>query len=113
MSFLKTLFWIVVAVIVALFCFNNWTMVGINLWNGLILETKLPLLLGFFFLLGLVPPLLLWQATRFRLRRRMQADSHQPVPAPAVAPVPPARAAMAQEPLPPAGPLTPVPPAGA
>jgi lipopolysaccharide assembly protein A len=111
MSFLKTLFWIVVAVIVALFCFNNWTTVSINLWNGLILETKLPLLLGFFFLLGLLPPLLLWQATRYRLRRRLQADSYAPV-VPA-APAAPARTAVADDPLPPAGPLTPVPPAGA
>lgn len=114
MSFLKTLFWIVVAVIVALFCFNNWTMVGLNLWNGLILETKLPLLLGFFFLLGLVPPLLLWQATRYRLRRRLQADTYQPAPV-VVPPAPvPARAALADDPVPmPAGPLTPVPPGGA
>jgi lipopolysaccharide assembly protein A len=110
MSFLKTLFWIVVAVIVALFCFNNWTAVGINLWNGLILETKLPLLLGFFFLLGLVPPLLLWQATRYRLRRRIQADSYAPTPPVPAAPV---RTPVADDPLPPAGPLTPVPPAGA
>jgi len=113
MSFLKTLFWIVVAVVVALFCFNNWTMVGINLWNGLILETKLPLLLGFFFLLGLVPPLLLWQATRYRLRRRMQADSYQAVPTPVAPPQSSMRAPVADDPLPPAGPLTPVPPAGA
>ena len=106
MSFLKTLFWIVVAVIVALFCFNNWTVVGVNLWNGLVLETKLPLLLGVFFLLGLIPPLLLWQAARYRLRRRIQADSYQPVVAA------PAASPMTDDPLP-AGPYTPVPPVGA
>jgi lipopolysaccharide assembly protein A len=103
MSFLKTLFWIVVAVIVALFCFNNWTVVGINLWNGLILETKLPLLLGFFFLLGLLPPLLLWQVTRYRLRRQMQ-------PGPGMNVVPPPAPA---DPLRPAGPISTVPPGGA
>lgn len=103
MSFLKTLFWIVVAVIVALFCFSNWTVVGVNLWNGLILETKLPLLLGFFFLLGLVPPLLLWQATRYRLRRHLQTG-------PGVVVVPPPAHA---DPLPPAGPISTVPPGGA
>ena len=103
MSFLKTLFWIVAAVIVALFCFNNWTVVTINLWSGLILETKLPLLLGFFFLLGLLPPLLLWQATRYRLRRRVQQDTGVPVVPPQV-PV---------EPMGPAGPISTVPPGGA
>jgi lipopolysaccharide assembly protein A len=103
MSFLKTLFWIVVAVIVALFCFNNWTVVGINLWNGLILETKLPLLLGLAFLIGLIPPLLLWQAARYRLRRHLQTGSGMIV-------VPPPRPA---DPTPPAGPFTTVPPGGA
>ena len=103
MSFLKTLLWIVVTVIVALFCFNNWTVVGINLWNGLILETKLPLLLGVTFLLGLLPPLLLWQAARYRLRRRVQPEPDILV-APASTPV---------EPLSPAGPISTVPPGGA
>lgn len=100
MSFLKTLFWIVVAVTVALFCFNNWTIVAINLWNGMILETKLPLLLGFFFLLGLLPPLLMYQAVRYRLKRQT----------PAVPPAP----VMAPEPtIAPAGPYTTMPPGGA
>ena len=103
MSFLKTLFWIVATVIVALFCFNNWTIVDINLWNGLILETKLPLLLGIFFLFGLLPGMLLWQATRFRLKRHVQGAS-----GPVVVPVPPA-----SERLSPAGPVTTVPPGGA
>jgi hypothetical protein len=103
MSFLKTLFWIVVAVIVALFCFNNWTVVGVNLWSGLILETKLPILLGFFFLIGLLPPLLLWQATRYRLRRRDMADAGVVV----------APASVGTEPLGSAGPITTVPPGGA
>ena len=104
MSFLKTLFWIVVAVIVALFCFNNWTVVDVNLWNGLILETKLPILLAVFFLLGLVPPLLLWQAARYRLRRRMASETNV-----AAAPVTP----LATEPMGPAGPITTMPPGGA
>ena len=108
MSFLKTLFWIVVAVVVALFCFNNWTIVGVNLWNGMILETKLPLLLATFFLLGLIPPLLLWQATRYRLRRQTQASTGF-----VVAPPPHPARPLVQEPLPSAAPITPVPPGGA
>lgn len=107
MSFLKTLFWIVVAVIVALFCFNNWTVVAINLWNGLILETKLPLLLGTFFLLGLIPPLLLWQATRYRLRRLAA-----PAPARVMAATPAPSVPEYGDRLP-AGPVTPMPPGGA
>lgn len=102
MSFLKTLFWVVVAVVVALFCFNNWTVVGINLWNGMILETKLPLLLGFFFLLGLLPPLLAWQATRYQLRRRTGPAGSGTIPAMSIEPT-----------IAPAGPYTTMPPGGA
>ena len=108
MSFLKTLFWIVVAVIVALFCFNNWTVVAINLWNGMILETRLPLLLGFVFLLGLVPPLLLWQAARYRLKRQAHASTGFVV-APPSQPTP----RREVDPLPSAAPISPVPPGGA
>jgi hypothetical protein len=78
--------------------------VDVNLWNGLILETKLPLLLAVFFLLGLIPPLLLWQATRYRLRRRMTSETST-----VVAPSAPAIA----EPMGPAGPITTMPPGGA
>lgn len=101
MSFLRTLFWIVVAVIAALFTFNNWTRVSINLWNGLILDTKLPVLLLIAFLLGLLPTLILWQATRWRLRRRIQ--SSEPV----------VTSSTFGEPGFPAAPITTVPPGGA
>jgi uncharacterized integral membrane protein len=101
MSFLRTLFWIVVAVVVALFCFNNWTRVSLNLWNGLVLDTKLPVLLLVAFLLGLLPTLILWQATRWRLRRRIQSSE--------VISTPPSYA----EPSLPAAPISAVPPGGA
>lgn len=98
MSFLKTLLWIVVGVVIALFCFNNWTVVSISLWGGLILDTKLPILLALAFLAGLLPPLLLWQAAKYRLRRHVS-------PEPVVSYAPP--------PTMPAGPISAVPPGGA
>jgi uncharacterized integral membrane protein len=73
MQFLKTLFWVVLAVLVALFCYNNWSIVPVNLWSGLILETKLPVLLIVAFLAGLLPTLLLHRATRWRLRRKLES----------------------------------------
>jgi putative membrane protein len=110
MSFLRTLLWIVVAVVVALFSFNNWTIVSVHLWDGLILDTKLPVLLFAAFLLGLLPPLILWQATRWRLRRRLQAAESGTLAPPA-----PAAAAMpADAPLiAPGAPIQTVPPGGA
>jgi lipopolysaccharide assembly protein A len=88
MQFLKTMFWAFVAVVVAIFAYNNWTPVTLNLWNGLLLETKLPVLLIAVFLIGLLPTLLLHRATRWRLRRKLQsvertlADVRTPPPSP-------------------------------
>lgn len=73
MQFLKTIFWAFVAVVVAIFAYNNWTPVTLNLWNGLLLETKLPVLLIAAFLLGLLPTFLLHRATRWRLRRKLES----------------------------------------
>jgi putative membrane protein len=73
MQFLRTLFWIVLAVLIALFSYNNWTPVTVSLWSGLQLDSKLPVLLLLAFLLGLLPMLLLYQTTRWRLRRRLES----------------------------------------
>ncbi len=71
MQFLKALFWILLGVLAAFFALRNWTPVQVNLWQGLVLETRLPVLLLFAFLIGLVPTLLLHRATRWRLTRRI------------------------------------------
>jgi lipopolysaccharide assembly protein A len=109
MQFLKTLFWVLIAVIIALFTFANWTPITINLWNGLQLDTKLPVLLIGAFLTGLIPALLLHRATRWSLKRkigtmeRALADVRPPEPVtrPATAPsstLPPAAVPMAVPP---------------
>lgn len=71
MQFLKTLFWVLIAVGVMLFAFNNWNIVTVNLWDGLQLDTRLPILLFGAFLIGLLPALLLHRATRWSLRRKL------------------------------------------
>lgn len=71
MQFLKTLFWFLLAVIVAVFAINNWETVPIRLWAGLIAEVNLPLLLVITFLAGLVPVLLYHHAVRWRLKQRL------------------------------------------
>ncbi|MFS0735868.1 hypothetical protein ABC347_02350 [Sphingomonas sp. 1P06PA] len=72
MHFLRTLFWVVVAVIAVIFAMNNWKPVEVALWGGFLAETKLPVLLAIAFLSGLLPPLILYRATRWRLRRRLE-----------------------------------------
>ena len=77
MQFLRTLFWVILAVLGAIFALNNWTPVTINLWSGLVLDTRLPVLMIASFLLGLVPMFIVHRATRWSLRRRL--DSHRPL----------------------------------
>lgn len=108
MQFLKTLFWVLIAVAAMLFAFNNWSMVTLNLWGGLQLDTRLPVLLFAAFLVGLVPAMLIHRATRWSLKRRLNtmeralAEAVNPSPPPEkVAPagaIPPGAAPIAVPP---------------
>ena len=55
MQFLKTLFWVLVAVVAVLFAFRNWTPVTLNLWGDIQADIKIPILLLIVFLLGFLP----------------------------------------------------------
>ena len=50
MQFLKTLFWVLIAVFVAIFASRNWRDVTLNLWGDIQADIKMPVLL-----LGLLP----------------------------------------------------------
>lgn len=71
MPFLKGLFWFLLAVLLVVFAFANWTTVPIKLWGGLIADVNLPLLMLVMFLIGLVPTLVYHHAVRWRLRNRL------------------------------------------
>ena len=73
MEFLKTLFWVLVAVLVALFASRNWTDVTLNLWGDIQADIKIPLLLLVFFLIGLLPTWLIMRARIWSLHRRIVA----------------------------------------
>jgi lipopolysaccharide assembly protein A len=73
MQFLKTLFWALVAVLVALFVYRNWFNVTVNLWGDIQVDIKLPVLLLIAFAIGFTPT---WSLMRTRLwshRRRIEA----------------------------------------
>lgn len=78
MQFLKTLFWVVLAVVLVLFAHANWFPVSIDLWSGLQADVKLPVLVIGAFLLGFLPTFLLYRARIWSLRRRLetQAQAH-------------------------------------
>ena len=72
MQFLKTLFWILLTVILVLFARENWQPVTITLWGGLQVDIKLPILVLFAFLLGFVPTMILYRARLWSMQRRLE-----------------------------------------
>lgn len=73
MQFLRTAFWVILAMIIMLFTFTNWTPVTINIWGGNMVETKLPLVVIVAFLAGSLPFWLLHKTTRWRMGRRLES----------------------------------------
>lgn len=73
MHFLKTLFWVLVAVIVTFFAYRNWAAVTLNLWGDIQVDIKIPLLLLLFFLLGFIPTWLIMRTRLWSYRRRLDA----------------------------------------
>ncbi|OCC23070.1 hypothetical protein MB02_12905 [Croceicoccus estronivorus] len=94
MQIIRTIVWVLVLVALLVFAINNWTPVSVKIWEGLILETKLPALVIVSFLVGLVPMWLLHQGMKWRLERRinglentMRSASAALAPSPAIEPV--------------------------
>jgi uncharacterized integral membrane protein len=80
MQFLKTLFWVLLAVIVVLFATRNWTDVTLNLWGDIQADIKLPVLLIVAFLLGWLPTWLLMRTRLWGQRRRIEAFERTQAP---------------------------------
>lgn len=105
MQFLRTAFWVALAIVIVVFAVNNWTPVTVILWDGLRMDTKLPVLVIGAFLIGSFPLWLYHRAMCWRLRRRLEtveralSDNRPPVtssepsrsilPSAAPSPVPP------------------------
>ena len=106
MQFLRTAFWVVIAVALAFFCMANYVPVTVRLWGDLVMETKLPVLLIGAFLLGALPFWIMARATRWRLKRRLDSTERALAavttppapPAAAVASTPPAHSPMSSTP---------------
>ncbi|GLR47382.1 hypothetical protein [Sphingomonas astaxanthinifaciens] len=88
MQFLRTLFWVILAVFVAIIARNNWSDITINLWGSLQADIKLPLLVLIAALIGFLPTYLWMRAKLWSAERRL-AIVNPPAPAP-VAVEPPA-----------------------
>jgi len=99
MQIVRTVVWVLILFGLLAFSFFNWEPVAVTLWGNLVLETKVPVLVIFSFLLGLVPMWLLHRGTKWRLDRRIQSletaarsnalSRHEPTPTPAPSPFSP------------------------
>lgn len=72
MQFLRTAFWVVLAVAIALFCKANNRPMEIKIWGDIVWETRIwfPILAAF--LLGAVPLWIVGRTQRWRLKRRLE-----------------------------------------
>ena len=104
MQIIRTIVWVVVLLALLLFSINNWQDVEVKIWEGLILQTKLPALVVFSFLLGLLPMWLIHKGARWQLKRRIGflensvKSASQSVP-PAIGTTTPLETATTQDPL--------------
>ncbi|MCW1402251.1 LapA family protein [Novosphingobium sp. MW5] len=73
MQIVRTVIWVVLVIALLIFAVNNWTVVQVKIWENLIWETKLPMLLLIAFLLGMLPMWLLHAGTRWRLNRQISS----------------------------------------
>ena len=89
MAFLRTLFWIVLTVVVVVFSAHNWFPVTISLFGNLQADVKLPVLLLLAFLLGFAPLYIWYRLFRWRDRQRRIAAERALAAAIAPAPAPP------------------------
>ena len=69
MKIVRTVVWVLLLVALVIFSVNNWNPVEVKIWEGLVLETKVPALVVIAFLIGLVPTFILYRATRWNLKR--------------------------------------------
>ncbi|WOE73846.1 LapA family protein [Alterisphingorhabdus coralli] len=71
MQFIKTLFWVLLVLLLAVFSINNWNDVSITIWSDTLLDTKLPMLIIGSFILGFLPMWLLYRGSVWRNKRRI------------------------------------------
>ena len=77
MQFLRTLFWVIIAVFVAILASRNWHDVTMNLWGDIQADIKIPILLLFVFLVGFLPTWLIMRARIWSWKRRVEALERQ------------------------------------
>lgn len=74
MQVLKTILWALLLVVLVAFSVANWEpLVTVQIWEGLVVDTKIPALVIVSFLIGFLPMWLYHRGERWRLKRRINA----------------------------------------
>ncbi|BBC72401.1 conserved hypothetical protein [Altererythrobacter sp. B11] len=73
MQIVRTIVWVVLLIALLMFSAFNWNPVEVKIWEGLVLETKIPALVLVSFLIGLVPMWLYHRGMKWQLRRRISS----------------------------------------
>jgi len=73
MPVIRTIVWAVLLIALLLFSLNNWVRTEVRIWENLVVETPLPVVVIGSLLLGLVPMWLLHVARRWHMRKRISA----------------------------------------
>lgn len=107
MQFLRTAFWVILAVAIALFCKANNQPMQVKIWGDIVWETRIwfPIVLAF--LLGALPLWLVGRATKWRLKRKLDSVEKALVAATVTAVAPGAPAAPVLTPTDPVAALAP------
>src|SRR5262245_61918309 len=71
MQIVRTIVWVLLLVVLLIFSINNWSPVEVKIWEGLVLETKIPALVVISFLFGLLPMWLLHKVSHYYSRRKI------------------------------------------
>ena len=71
MQIVRTIVWVLLLIALLIFSINNWNPVEVKIWEGLVLETKVPALVVIAFLLGLVPMWLMHRVSQWYYKRRL------------------------------------------
>lgn len=73
MKILRTIIWALAAIGFLIFAIYNWQPVELTLWQNLVLETKVPVLVLLAFALGFVPLFAYHLSVKWGLNRRVKA----------------------------------------
>ena len=73
MKILRTIIWVLAAIGFLIFAAYNWQPVELQLWQNLVLETKVPMLVLLAFLAGFVPMWALHRSVVWNQNRRIRA----------------------------------------